>query len=211
MKTMLNPKVNTYLNDGCMQCELGATPGCKIHNWQKELLFLRDLILSCGLDEDFKWMHPCYTHKNKNIVLMHTFNDYCALLFPKGVLLSDQEKILVQQTENSQTARQIRFQSLNEIIPLKDTIRSYIFEMIELEESGAKVQFKKTEDFDIPEELKAKFIESPTFKKAFYSLTPGRQRGYLLHFSQPKQSATKIKRIEKSIEKIFEGKGLNDY
>lgn len=196
--------------DGCMQCKLGATPACKINRWQKELNSLRDLILECGLTEDFKWMHPCYTFENKNIVLMHVFNEYCALLFPKGVLLKDQEGILIQQTENSQTARQIRFSEYSEIIRLKDVIKAYILEAVELEKAGAKVQLKTTADFAIPEELETRFEESPSFKKAFYALTPGRQRGYLLHFAQPKQSATRISRIEKNEQRIFEGKGLND-
>lgn len=211
MKTELNPKVDKYLKDGCMQCKLGATPDCKINNWQAELKFLRKLILDCGLKEDFKWMHPCYTYKNKNIVLMHTFNEYCALLFPKGVLLKDVKKILIQQTENSQTARQIRFSGLSEITDLKDTIKEYIQEAIALEKAGVKVKLKKTDDFEIPEELEIRFKESPIFKKAFNALTPGRQRGYLLHFSQPKQSATKTARIEKNFQKILDGKGLNDY
>lgn len=210
MKTELNPKVDKYLIDGCMQCKLGATPACKIHNWQSELDFLRNLTLSCGLKEDFKWMHPCYTFDGKNIVLMHVFNDYCALLFPKGVLLDDKYSILVQQTENSQTARQIRFKNLDDIIEQQNKIKEYILEAIEKEKLGVKVQLKSTAEFEIPEELEIKFQERPDFKKAFYSLTPGRQRGYLLHFAQPKQSATRTSRIEKQLDKIMNGKGLND-
>jgi uncharacterized protein YdeI (YjbR/CyaY-like superfamily) len=206
----MNPKVDRYFLDGCMQCKLGATPACKIHNWQEELHFLRNLILECGLTEDFKWMHPCYTFENKNIVLMHVFNGYGALLFPKGVLLKDEDSILVQQTENSQTARQLRFTRLDEIVQLKDTIKAYIFEAIELEKAGVKVKLKSTDDFVNPDELQDKFDEFPGFKKAFYSLTPGRQRGYILHFSQPKQSATRTSRIEKYLSKIFDGKGVND-
>lgn len=210
METALNPKVNKYLIDGCMQCRIGATPACKINNWQKELNFLRDLVLECGLTESFKWMHPCYTFEDKNIVLMHVFNEYCALLFPKGVLLKDKEAILIQQTENSQTARQIRFSNIGEIAKLKKQIKAYILEAVELEKAGVIVQLKQTSDFSIPEELEIKFKELPNFKKAFYALTPGRQRGYLLYFSQPKQSVTRTSRIEKSFERIFEGKGLND-
>jgi len=206
----MNTKVDKYLIDGCMQCKLGATPACKINNWQNELHFLRALILECGLIEDFKWMHPCYTYENKNIVLMHLFNEYCAILFPKGVLLKDKHSILIQQTENSQTARQIRFKNLAEIENRKEIIKEYILEAIELEKSGAKVQLKSTADFAIPDELEIKFDEIANFKKAFYALTPGRQRGYLIHFSQPKQSSTRTSRIEKSLTKIFEGKGLND-
>lgn len=210
MKAELNPKVDKYLIDGCMQCKLGATPDCKIKNWRSELDFLRNLILSCGLKEDFKWMHPCYTFEGKNIVLLHVFNEYGALLFPKGVLLKDNFNILVQQTENSQSARQIRFRNLDEIVNLESKIREYIFEAIENEKSGVKVQLKTTAEFEIPEELENKFQELPNFKDAFYSLTPGRQRGYLLHFAQPKQSATRTSRIEKQIDKILNGKGIND-
>lgn len=210
MKTVLNPKVDKYLIDDCMQCKLGATPACKIKNWRSELEFLRKLILSCGLNEDFKWMHPCYTIEDKNIVLLHVFNEYGALLFPKGVLLNDKYSILVQQTENSQTARQIRFKNLDEIVLIETKIKEYILEAIEKEKSGVKVQLKTTAEFEIPEELENKFQELPNFKDAFYSLTPGRQRGYLLHFAQPKQSATRTSRIEKQLDKILNGKGIND-
>ncbi|MBL7979617.1 MAG: DUF1801 domain-containing protein [Bacteroidetes Order II. Incertae sedis bacterium] len=193
-----------------MQCKLGATPACKINHWQEEIKFLRSLILGCGLVEDFKWMHPCYTYQNKNIVLLHVFNKYCALLFPKGVLLRDERSILVQQTENSQTARQLRFSAIEDIRELETTIREYVLEAIELEKAGIKPQLKTTNDFEIIDELKDKFNELPDFKKAFYTLTPGRQRGYLLYFSQPKKTATRIYRIENHIDKILDGKGLND-
>lgn len=206
----MNVKVDQYLAQGCMQCKLGGTPECKIHNWQKELWTLRNIILECGLIEEFKWMHPCYTYKSKNIVLMHLFKEYCALLFPKGVLLKDTENILVQQTENSQTARQLRFRNYEEIEKYQSTIKAYIYEAIEVEKAGIKVSLKQTSDFTIPEELLQKFEASESFRTAFYALTPGRQRGYLLHFLQPKQSATRSSRIEKCVPLIFEGKGLND-
>jgi len=206
----MNPKVDKYLLQGCMQCKLGATPACKINKWQEDVKFLRNLILASGLIEDFKWKHPCYTYNDKNIVLIHVFNEYAALLFPKGVLLKDKHSLLIQQTENSQTARQLRFTKLSEIKNNQKKIKEYILEAIELEKSGAKVQLKSTADFPIPEELESKFNEIPNFRKAFYALTPGRQRGYLLHFSQPKQSATRTSRIERSMDKIAEGKGLND-
>ncbi len=206
----MQAKVDKYLMDGCMQCKLGATPACKINNWRAELQLLRDLILQCGLTEDFKWKHPCYTYQNKNIVLMHVFKEYCALLFPKGVLINDKYSILIQQTENSQTARQIRFANLDEIVNYKDKIKEYIHEAIEIEKVGAKIELKSTSDFNFPQELQSIFEELPDFEKAFYALTPGRQRGYLLHFSQPKQSATRTSRIEKCLDKIYEGKGLND-
>ena len=182
----------------------------KIKNWKEETKFLRDICLDCGLDEDFKWMHPCYTFQGKNIVLIHGFKDYCALLFHKGALLKDTNKILIQQTENVQSARQIRFTSLKEIMDLKTIIKAYIFEAIEVEKAGLEVKMKKTSEFKMPEELELGFKNNPEFKKAFYNLTPGRQRGYLLYFSQAKQSKTRESRIEKSMPKIFDGKGMND-
>ncbi|MEX0362370.1 YdeI/OmpD-associated family protein [Flagellimonas sp.] len=178
--------------------------------WNDEMRLLRKICLDCGLAEDFKWMHPCYTFQGKNIVLIHGFKEYCALLFHKGALLGDVENILVQQTENVQAARQIRFTSKQQIIELERTIKAYIFEAMEVEKSGAEVKMKKTSEFDVPEELQEKFNEDPDFETAFKKLTPGRQRGYLLHFSGAKQSKTRESRIEKCIPKIFKGKGLND-
>lgn len=179
-------------------------------NWKEEMTFLRNICLDCGVTEDFKWMHPCYTFQGKNVVLIHGFKDYCALLFHKGVLLKDSEGILVQQTENVQAARQLRFTSIEEIEKLEATIKAYIFEAVEVEKAGLEVKLKKTSEFEIPEELQLKFKEDPNFKKAFEALTTGRQRGYLLHFSQAKQSKTRTSRIEKSIPKIFDGKGINE-
>lgn len=179
-------------------------------NWQEELSLLRSIILDCGLVEDFKWKHPCYTIGNSNIVLIHSFKNYCAIMFHKGALLSDNEGILIQQTENVQSSRQIRFTNTQEIIDLKATIKAYIFEAIEVEKAGLKITAKKTEDFNFPEELTQKFNENAEFKTAFEALTPGRQRGYLLHFSGAKQAQTKVARIEKNIKRIFDGYGLND-
>ena len=178
--------------------------------WQDEMTILRNICLDCGLTEEFKWMHPCYTFRDKNIVLIHDFKDYCALLFHKGALLKDSENILTQQTENVQAARQLRFTSTEEIIALEATIKTFIFEAIEVEKAGLEVKMKKTSEFNMPEELLLKFEEDPNFKKAFEALTPGRQRGYLLFFSQAKQSKTREARIEKNIEKIYKGEGLND-
>jgi len=178
--------------------------------WKEEMTSLRNICLDCGLTEDFKWMHPCYTYKEKNVVLIHGFKEYCALLFHKGALLKDSENILVQQTKNVQAARQLRFTSAKEIGALEATIKAYIFEAIEAEKAGLEVPMKKTSEYEYPEELLLKFKEDPSFKTAFEALTPGRQRGYLLHFSQAKQSATRISRIEKNTPKIFEGKGFND-
>ncbi|MCW5518817.1 YdeI/OmpD-associated family protein [Aureitalea sp. L0-47] len=192
----MNEDVNRYLNG--------------LKKWKSELTMLREIILDCGLLEDFKWMHPCYTDNGKNIVLIHEFKDYCAILFHKGALLKDPENILVQQTENVQSARQIRFTDLPEIEELEPTIKKYIREAIEIEKSGKKVEKKKTSDYEAPEELQQKFAENPAFKKAFGKLTAGRQKGYLLHFSKPKQSKTKTSRIENNLERIMDGYGLND-
>ena len=181
-----------------------------LDKWQDELIRLRELILDCGLNEDFKWMHPCYTFNGKNIVLIHGFKDYCAILFYKGALLKDPKNILIRQTENTQSARQIRFTNVSEIENLESTIRDYILEAIDIEKAGLKVKMKKTSDYEVPRELDQKFTESPRLKKAFKNLTPGRQKGYLLHFSQPLQAKTRISRIEKNTERILNGKGLND-
>ena len=192
----MNEKVDVYLNN--------------LDQWKEELTKLREIILDCGLTEDFKWMHPCYTINGKNVLLIHGFKDYCALLFNKGALLKDPVNILIQQTENTQSARQIRFTNITEIEKQEAVLKAYILEAIVIEKSGLKINRKKTSDFDVPEELNKKFEENSNFKKAFNQLSPGRQRGYLLHFSQPKQSKTRISRIEKTIYRVLEGKGLND-
>ena len=167
-----------------------------LEKWHSELTELRKIILDCGLKEDFKWMHPSYSENGKNIVLIHEFKDYCAILFQKGVLLKDTENILVQQTKHTQSARQIRFTETSKIIELEPIIKKYIKEAIEIEKSELKVQMKKTTDFEMPNELKHIFENNPNFEKAFYKLTEGRQRGYLLYFTNPKQSQTKISRID---------------
>lgn len=181
-----------------------------LKKWQSEMRLLQEVILDCGLNEDFKWKHPCYTYNNKNIVLIHGFKAYCAVLFYNGALLKDSHNILIQQTENVQFGRQIRFVDISEIKKLKPIIKSYIFEAIEVEKLGLKVNTKNTSDFEIPEELILKFKENPEFENAFKNLTEGRQRGYLLHFAQPKQSKTRISRIENYSDRIFKRKGLND-
>src|SRR5690606_2240361 len=182
----------------------------RAQKWKEEMKLLRKICLDCGLTEDFKWMHPCYTLNGKNVVLIHEFKEYCALLFHKGALLKDTENILVRQTENVQAARQIRFTNIDEIITLESTIKAYIFEAIEVEKAGLEVKMKKVSEFNMPQELQQKFKEDPALKTAFKALTPGRQRGYLLYFSQAKQSKTRVSRIEKYIPKIFDGKGVND-
>ncbi|MGB5417445.1 DUF1801 domain-containing protein [Algibacter sp.] len=181
-----------------------------LESWQQELTHLRKILLDCGLTEDFKWMHPCYTYKGKNVILIHGFKDYCAILFNKGALLSDEHNILIQQTENVQSARQIRFTNISEIKKLEAVIKEYIYEAVEVEKAGLKIKLKKTSEFEIPEELALKFKENPEYKKAFKSLTEGRQRGYLLHFAQPKQAKTRTSRIEKYTARILAGKGLHD-
>lgn len=178
--------------------------------WKEEFERLREIVLDCELVEDFKWMHPCYTLEDKNVVLIHGFKEYCALLFHKGALLKDPHGILVQQTKNVQAARQIRFKNTQEIDELELILKAYIDEAIEVERAGLEVSLKKHEDYEIPEELQNKFAELPELKTAFEALTPGRQRAYLLHFSQPKQSKTREARVEKYLPHILDGKGLND-
>ena len=192
----MNPKVDFYFT--------------KAKTWQKEIEQLRTLVLDCGLNETLKWGCPCYTYEDSNVVLIHTFKEYCALLLFKGALLKDPKELLVQQTENVQAARQMRFISSQEITKLKTTIKAYIKEAIAAEKSGMKVELKKTSEFAVPEEFKQILKEDAALKKAFNALTPGRQRGYLLHFSAAKQSKTREARIEKCIPDILEGKGLND-
>ena len=192
----MNPKVDAFIS--------------RAEQWQEEFEKLRMIILDCGLTEELKWGQPCYTFEDKNIVLMHGFKDYCALLFHKGALLSDPEGILVQQTENVQAARQVRFSSLREIFELETELRDYIREAIEVEKAGLKVKLKKTSEFNMPSEFQRRLDKNAALKKAFEELTPGRQRGYLLHFSQPKQSKTRESRVEKFIPQILKGKGLND-
>lgn len=191
----MNPKVDFYFKQG---------------NWQKETQQLRKIVLDCDLKEELKWGCPCYTFEGKNIVLIHGFKEYCALLFFKGALLNDPEKILIQQTENVQSARQIRFTNLQAIVKMAQLIKAYIYQAVEVEEAGLKVPLKKTKDFSVPEEFQNKLNEMPSLKTAFEALTPGRQRGYIFYFSQPKQSKTREARVEKYLPKILEGKGLDD-
>ncbi|MEW4207747.1 YdeI family protein [Priestia megaterium] len=192
----MNPKVDEFLT--------------KAKKWKEEYETLRKIVLDCELTEDYKWMNPCYTFEKKNIVLIHGFKEYCALLFPKGSLLQDSHGILIQQTENVQGARQIRFTNVQEIAEKEAILKAYIYEAIEVEKAGLKVQVKKPEELIIPDELQHKFDEIPALKDAFTTLTPGRQRAYILHFSAAKQSQTRESRIEKCIPNILNGKGLND-
>ncbi len=178
--------------------------------WQKEYQKLRSTLLSCGLTEELKWGCPCYTFNNANIVLIHGFKEYCALLFFKGALLGDAENLLIQQTENVQSARQMRFTSLKEITSKQRLIKEYVYEAIEVEKAGLKVALKKVEEYKVPEEFQKRLQKNSSLKKAFQSLTPGRQRAYLLHFSQAKQSTTREARIDKWIPAIMKGKGMNE-
>ena len=181
----------------------------KAKKWQEEFETLRTIILDCQLTEDFKWGKPCYTFENSNIVLIHGFKEYCAVLFFKGALLKDAMNILVSQTENTQATRQIRFIDVDEIVEMETILKAYISEAIEVEKAGLEVEYKKTSEFTIPEEFQNKVDENPALKTAFESLTPGRQRAYILYFSGAKQSKTRESRIGKYIQKILDGKGLN--
>lgn len=192
----MNPKVDFFFN--------------KATRWQEEYRKLRTIILGCELTEELKWGCPCYTFQNSNVVLIHGFNEYCALLFHKGALLKDPAGILIQQTKNVQAARQIRFTSVEQIVELAPTLKTYIDEAIEAEKAGLKVKLKKTSEYTIPEEFQKALDEDHALRTAFEALTPGRQRGYLLHFSQPKQSKTRTARVEKCIPLIFDGMGFND-
>ncbi|GEO05766.1 hypothetical protein AAE02nite_34300 [Adhaeribacter aerolatus] len=182
----------------------------KANKWQAEMTLLREIMFECNLREDFKWMHPCYTYQNNNIILIHGFKNYCALLFFKGVLLEDKAGILIKQTENVQDRRQIRFTNLDEISNSKSTIKEYILEAIQVEKSDLKVEFKKTADYNLPEELQKRFDADKNLRNAFAALTPGRQKGYLLFFSAAKQSKTRESRVDKYTPKIMAGKGLDE-
>jgi uncharacterized protein YdeI (YjbR/CyaY-like superfamily) len=191
-----DPRVDTFLS--------------KAEKWREEFRKLRTIILDSGLTEEFKWGNPCYTFQNRNVVLIHGFKEYCAILFFKGALLRDAQGILVRQTENVQASRQIRFTNIREICDMEDTLKAYINEAIEIERSGQEVDFKKSTEYAIPEEFQKKLNGDPALKAAFEALTPGRQRAYILYFSEPKQSKTRESRIEKYTQQIFGGKGLND-
>jgi uncharacterized protein YdeI (YjbR/CyaY-like superfamily) len=208
MKFELNVLVDQYLLEGCMRCKFGATPRCKVNKWRKELESLRQLVLETGLKEELKWGVPVYTHQGKNIVTITTLKDAVVLGFFKGVLLTDPHHLLQQQS-NIQFSRIIKFTHIDHIEHRNELLKAYILEAIALEESGKKIELPKVEQ-EIPDELQDAFVDDPAFRKAFYRLTPGRQRGYLIHFSQSKISQTRTKRIEQYKESIFNGIGLND-
>jgi uncharacterized protein YdeI (YjbR/CyaY-like superfamily) len=191
-----NPKVDAFLH--------------RAKQWREEFEKLRMIVLECGLTEEMKWGHPCYTFEKSNVVLIHGFKEYCALLFFKGALLKDAKGILVQQTENVQAARQIRFSNVREIVKMKPILKAYIREATKVEKAGLEVSYKKTSEFKMPEEFQNRLNEMPALETAFKALTPGRQRGYLLYFSAPKQSKTRQARVEKCMPQILNGRGLND-
>ena len=206
----MNQTAETYFTDGCGRCAKGGTPACKVNTWAAELAALRALVLEAGLTEECKWGVPCYTFEKGNVVLIHSFKEYCALLFIKGALLKDAKGILIQQTENVQDGRQLRFTDVREITKLKSTIKAYLQEAIAVEKAGLKVSMKPTSEFAMPAEFQSALDQSAKLKTAFFALTPGRQRAYLLHFAAAKQSKTREARIEKCTPIILSGKGLLD-
>jgi uncharacterized protein YdeI (YjbR/CyaY-like superfamily) len=205
----MNQSVENYLLEGCGRCELGSTPDCKVHQWTKELELLRMFVLECGLTEECKWGVPCYTYKDKNVLMISALKEYCCISFFKGVLLADQSSILEKPGDNSQAVRLIKFRDVKAIKAIESELKAYIHEAVEVEKAGLKVAFKKNPE-PLPEELENRFEEDPMFKSAFEALTPGRQRGYILYFSQPKQSKTRLSRIEKYTAMILNGEGLHD-
>lgn len=205
-----SPLVDLFFIDGCGRCKLYKTAACKVHTWKLELQALRQIALNSGLTEELKWKQPCYTINGKNIIIVSAFKESCIINFMKGALLKDPRAILEMPGENSNSSRFIRFKNIDRIIELENTITEYIKEAIEIEQSGVKIISKKVEDYPMPEELNQEFKSDIAFKNAFYSLTPGRQKAYLIYYSSAKQSATKISRIQKTKEAIFNGKGMNE-
>ena len=209
-RPILNPQVDAYFAQGCGRCSLFDTPQCRVHLWQEEMQTLRSYLLEAGLTEERKWGNPCYTLLGKNVVMLGALKEYCSLGFFKGSLLHDPKGLLVAAGENSQASRQLRYTSVKDILRDKKHIAALIGEATKAEQEGKKVVFKSVNEFPMPEELKQRFEDDPAFEKAFHALTPGRQRGYLLHFAEPKQSATRVSRIDKYEEQIMRGEGLHD-
>lgn len=200
--------VETYFLEGCGRCPLGGTPACKVHTWHLELAALRRIVLECGLDEACKWGVPCYTFQGKNIAMVSAFKDNCFISFFKGSLLEDEHGLLEFAGKNSQVDKMIRFTDIKDVLKIEDWIKTYLFEAIEVEKAGLKVP--KTKTLDLPEELLHKFEAIPALKEAFEALPPGKQRGWALYFSEPKQAQTRTGRIEKSMPKILNGEGMHD-
>jgi len=205
----VNPKIDNYLAEGCGRCPLGGTPDCKVHKWTEELKKLRAIVLDCGLTEELKWGVPCYTFNNSNVLIVSAFKDFAAISFFKGSLLRDSDANLEKPGANSQASRYMKFTNVKEVLEKENILKAYIFEAIEIEKAGLKVNFRKTQE-PIPEELQQKLDDDPFFRTAFEDMTPGRQRGYIIYFSQPKQAKTRIARIEKCTAKILNGEGLHD-
>ena len=201
--------VDQYLLDGCGRCSKGGTPNCTVHKWHPILVSMRELAAECMLTEEVKWSVPCYTLKGKNVLMIHAFMEYCSIMLMKGSLLTDPENILHRQTEHLTAGRQLRYTNLADFLAQREQAKAFILEAITLEEAGKKVE-KRTEEEPMVEELKEAFSQDSTFKTAFYQLTPGRQRAYLLHFAQPKQAATRASRIENCMDMILRGEGLHD-
>jgi uncharacterized protein YdeI (YjbR/CyaY-like superfamily) len=202
--------VDQYLLDGCGRCKKGGTPQCTVHRWHPILVALRELALECGLSEEVKWSVPCYTLNGKNVLIIHAFMEYCSVMFMKGSLLDDPNEELHRQTENVTAGRQLRYTQLEEFMEQRPKAKAFILQAIEVEKAGKKVD-PKPQETPITEELEEAFRQDETFKSAFYKLTPGRQRAYLLHFSQPKQTATRAKRIEQCMDIILRGEGIFDH
>jgi uncharacterized protein YdeI (YjbR/CyaY-like superfamily) len=201
--------VEQYLLDGCGRCSKGGTPNCTVHKWQPILVAMRELATECMLTEEVKWSVPCYTLKGKNVLMIHAFKEYCSIMFMKGSLLTDPENLLHRQTDNVTAGRQLRYTSLEDFLAQRKRAKAFIIEAIQLEDAGKKVE-KRTEEEPMVEELKEAFTQDNAFKTAFYQLTPGRQRAYLLHFAQAKQAETRASRIEKCMPMILRGEGLHD-
>ena len=204
---MKNPAIDNYLEEGCGRCKFGGTPDCKVHNWTKELIALRQIVLDCGLTEELKWGVPCYTYEGANVPIVSAFKEYACLSFFKGSLLQDDKKLLDMPGENTQSARIIKITSLDQVRSLSEDLKAYVYEAIEVERLGLKVEFKQKDELVYPDELLEEFKRDPQFQTAFEALTPGRQRGFILNYTQPKQVQTRITRIQKSKIFVLAGKG----
>lgn len=209
MMNDMNPLIDDYLSEGCGRCSLGGTPQCKVHQWTDELKLLRNIVLDCGLTEELKWGVPCYTFQNNNVAIVSALKGYSAISFFKGALLQDTHGLLDKPGENTQAARLIKFTNTEDILKMESILKAYLYEAIEVEKVGLTVNFKKNPE-PVPEEFQKVLDQQPELKTAFEALTPGRQRGYILYFSAPKQSKTRVSRIEKYSAKILNGEGLHD-
>jgi uncharacterized protein YdeI (YjbR/CyaY-like superfamily) len=206
----MQKSVDGYFIDGCGRCSLGGTPECRVNKWANELALLRRIILDCGIQEECKWGHPTYTYKKANVLILAAFKENCTLSFLKGALIQDEAELLQKPGENSQSARVMRFTNVSQILPIEAEIKSYIFESIEIEKAGLKVETKPATEMTLPEELSAQFKMDRSFEAAFRALTPGRQKGYIYFISEAKQSKTRESRIEKYRAHIMAGKGMQD-